>query len=391
MSRRPWYKRFPSDFLRGQHGIGPAQIGAYNVIVDVIYDRAGTCPNDPRWIGGFLGCSPRMARSLIDDLLRLDKLYLDAEGFLRNRRADHELAGVTAEHDQAVQSGAKGGQKSAENRAKLSPNSGEPPASGGDNSRNVGTAVNENNGLGQATLDHRAGARARVPDARCQMPEGEAQPLSSNFTTEKPSPLSVPLRGPDGGGGDGPKAQESRKHAPDGFERWWKAAEPPPHASKAKAREAWDKTRHCRPSDDDMIAAHARYRRSVADENDRRKRAKPPRSELAQCHPVTFITERRWEGFMLALEGGAGGGGAAPAPTGPDWGERGVRLAALIGGDAVFASWFGGAVLIDGPPVVIRLEKAFQRNWVANHFQAHLEKVFGPDVRIEQSGAKNAA
>lgn len=91
MRERPWYKRYPSNFLQGVHGLGPKLIGAYSVILDVIYDRGGACPDDPKWIGAILGCSGREARALIDGLVSRAKLYLDEAGNLRNQKADEIL------------------------------------------------------------------------------------------------------------------------------------------------------------------------------------------------------------------------------------------------------------------------------------------------------------
>jgi uncharacterized protein YdaU (DUF1376 family) len=111
---RPWYKRFPSDFLNGAHGLGPEVIGCYAIALDMIYDRGGPIPNDPRWIGGKLGCSGRMARSLIQKLLDSGKLFETPDG-LSNMRAETELAKARFEGRKSAENGAKGGRKRAEN------------------------------------------------------------------------------------------------------------------------------------------------------------------------------------------------------------------------------------------------------------------------------------
>ncbi len=197
---------------------------------------------------------------------------------------------------------------------------------------------------------------------------------------KKTLPLSDPQSGSDVG--EVEKSEKGKASVPrlprteDGFERFWRAAEPAKFASKAKAREAWAKTRGLRPPDDVLIAAHAAYRASVAAENARRKREHPPRTALSLCHPVTFLAERRWEGFLDSATAKP-----APVPPPPEWGAQGKALAAELG-PAVFATWFAGAKLDAGPPVAIVVEKRFKRRWIEDHFREALERVFGDSVRI---------
>ncbi|MGB8601016.1 MAG: hypothetical protein WCD42_02350 [Rhizomicrobium sp.] len=190
-------------------------------------------------------------------------------------------------------------------------------------------------------------------------------------TASAPSPQPVSAAQPAGGAATG--------HAPDGFERFWKQSEPPKHASKLKARQAWVKTRHVRPADDVLIACHAAYRASVAAENARRKQERPPRAAQSLCHPETFLAEQRWEGFVEAAT-------ATPvvADSGPDWGADGAQLSELIG-PAVFAGWFAGAMLArgEGGAVTITVAKAFNARWIEEKFRGALVRVFGDGVRVE--------
>jgi hypothetical protein len=163
----------------------------------------------------------------------------------------------------------------------------------------------------------------------------------------------------------------------DGFEKFWRQSDPPKHAAKAKARAAWAKTRHVRPPDDVLIACHAAYRASVAAENAKRREERPPRAAQSLCHPETFLSERRWETFLAEVVTGP-----APEIALQHWGERGRRLAALVGGEAAFAAWFGEAELVDGEPVMIVVAKTFQKKWIDEHFRQALERVFGESVRV---------
>ncbi len=91
MSGQPWYRHNPRDFLDGIVGMTPDLIGAYIVTLDLIYARGGPIPNEPRWLGGVMGCSSRAATSLVDRLIAGGKLSL-VDGKLSNVRAENELA-----------------------------------------------------------------------------------------------------------------------------------------------------------------------------------------------------------------------------------------------------------------------------------------------------------
>lgn len=75
----PWYKRDPVRFLDGVQGLGPDLIGAYAVVLDLIYARDGKTRRDDRHLAGILGCSKRLARSLTDRLIEAGKIVQRGE------------------------------------------------------------------------------------------------------------------------------------------------------------------------------------------------------------------------------------------------------------------------------------------------------------------------
>lgn len=81
-----WYKRFPRLFLDGVQGLGPEAIGAYAVLLDLIYARGGYSRRDDRHLAGILGCSVRKARALTDALIEAGKV--DVEGAFLIERGD---------------------------------------------------------------------------------------------------------------------------------------------------------------------------------------------------------------------------------------------------------------------------------------------------------------
>ncbi len=114
MKGRPWYKRYPGDFLNGVAGLGPAEIGCYAVILEMIYDRGGPVPADTRMIAGLLGCSTRLAGALVGRLLEVGKLIHTPQGWT-NIRAEIELVKLCHLHDSHVFRGSKGGRVRAIN------------------------------------------------------------------------------------------------------------------------------------------------------------------------------------------------------------------------------------------------------------------------------------
>ncbi|MER9652521.1 DUF1376 domain-containing protein [Mesorhizobium sp. M0152] len=81
-----WYKHEPRAFLDGVQGLGPDVIGAYIVLLDLIYARGGETKRDDRHLSGILGCSIRMATSLTDKLIDLGKLSFEGD-LITNSRA----------------------------------------------------------------------------------------------------------------------------------------------------------------------------------------------------------------------------------------------------------------------------------------------------------------
>lgn len=138
-----WYKREPSKFIGGVVGLGPDVIGAYSIILDLIYQNDGPVANDARYLGGILGCSSRKAASLIDRLIVAGKLFVNSDGEISNAKAEQVIGERQETHRERAESGAKGGRNSREAVAKQSRT---------DDEKN--TAVNESNDLDQAELKH---------------------------------------------------------------------------------------------------------------------------------------------------------------------------------------------------------------------------------------------
>lgn len=113
---RPWYRRFPDNFIAGTVGLTLEEKGAYSLVLDLMYVRGGPVPDEPRYIAGVCNCSVRKWNAIRAKLIELGKIHV-VNGFLTNERAEKEIEISLKDAQERAENGAKGGNKSAENRA----------------------------------------------------------------------------------------------------------------------------------------------------------------------------------------------------------------------------------------------------------------------------------
>jgi len=218
MTGQQWYRHYAARFLRGVQGIGAGRIGAYIVILDLIYARGGPIKRDDRHLAGVLGESMRQARSLTDGLISAGKL-VETEGRWANPTDDEELEKQAEVSRAFTESGAKGGRTSAKSRQSAAPAE---PEKTVEISRNLGersaksfessVKYSENdarapeiNDIGQGSLKHRArGEENRRDIVREERgnpgSEQDAQGLDANGRVHTPTALRQSL--PEGKVGD---------------------------------------------------------------------------------------------------------------------------------------------------------------------------------------------
>ena len=115
MTARPWYRRFPDNFIGGTVGLSLEEKGAYSLILDLMYVRGGPIPDEPRYIAGVCNCSVRKWTAIRQRLIDAGKIVV-ADGFLVNARAQNEMAKADEVAEKLAENGAKGGVKSGETR-----------------------------------------------------------------------------------------------------------------------------------------------------------------------------------------------------------------------------------------------------------------------------------
>lgn len=114
-----WYKHEPRAFIDGVQGMGPELIGAYIILLDLIYARGGETLRDDRHLAGILGCSIRKATSLTEGLIEQKKIQFQA-GYLSNSRAKRDVKSARNTYETK----SKSQSDRRENEAALNKNSG---------------------------------------------------------------------------------------------------------------------------------------------------------------------------------------------------------------------------------------------------------------------------
>lgn len=156
---RPWYRRFPDNFIAGTAGLTLEEKGAYSLVLDLIYVRGGPIPDEPRYIAGVCNCSVRKWTAIRARLIELGKITV-IDGHLMNARAEKELENAAKDARELAENGAKGGNKTAENRR----------------------AIKKNNNLGAAPVQHARATQLQYQDsvlekAKSDLKETTAEPL----------------------------------------------------------------------------------------------------------------------------------------------------------------------------------------------------------------------
>lgn len=162
MSILPYHKRYHSDALAGFMALTLEERGAYQTLLDMMYDRGGPLIDNERLLAGYMNCSLRKWRQVRDQLIEKGKIFLTRDGLISNSRARKEIENASKTRRKLIEAGAKGGRTRAENEKK----------------------PNENNGAEQATLEAgSSSAQAIRATTRSQKLEREE---------ESPQPPSLP-------------------------------------------------------------------------------------------------------------------------------------------------------------------------------------------------------
>jgi uncharacterized protein YdaU (DUF1376 family) len=172
--RFPYYRRFHSDALRGMSKLSLEERGAYDLILDLTYEKGGPIDDDDAHLARQANCSTRKWRAVKHALVAHGKLIVH-EGKLWNGRAMLELERSQRLHIEKAEAGRKGAKIRAE---RCSNSSTKTPR----NSAEFEGECNENKAPDQAELE-----------IAPQLPESISRESSSggapSFDAPPPSPL----------------------------------------------------------------------------------------------------------------------------------------------------------------------------------------------------------
>lgn len=105
-----WYKRDPKDAREGMRTLTLEERGAYNTLLDLIYETDNNVHDDDRYLAGVMGCDLRIWKRIRARLLEIGKIQLEG-GYIRNVRATNTLSQALATADVNATNGRKSGDK----------------------------------------------------------------------------------------------------------------------------------------------------------------------------------------------------------------------------------------------------------------------------------------
>lgn len=123
MSARPWHKRYHSDALAGFMALSLEERGAYQTVLDLIYDHGGPIADNERILAAYMGSSPRKWRAIRDQLREKGKISINPDGLITNSRAERELEKDAETSRKHAENGLKGARALHKNPEKPSKNS----------------------------------------------------------------------------------------------------------------------------------------------------------------------------------------------------------------------------------------------------------------------------
>jgi len=164
MSARPYHKRYHSDALAGFMSLTLEERGAYQTLLDLIYDRGGPLPDNERLLAGYMGISLRKWRVLLEDLIAKRKIVRNQDGHLTNPRAEREIENDAKTARKLAENGSKGGRNRAENAKNANENNETDQAALRPGSSLTNTRVREDpNGSSTRARTHEGRAGGGVP------------------------------------------------------------------------------------------------------------------------------------------------------------------------------------------------------------------------------------
>lgn len=166
-----------------------------------------------------------------------------------------------------------------------------------------------------------------------------------------------------------------------GFEEFWKAYPRTPNMSKQEARKAWAKLgkEGALPEGPKVLQAVEAYKRFLLEQSKGRREPHPA------AHAVTWLNQRRFEGFLDMSVPSRGAALAAAVNTGPGWEAQFPKWSTIRsefkrmhGNDTVWQAYFAAAHAKSETEIVC--SSRFQRDTLVEKFGEKLRAIIGAPV-----------
>jgi uncharacterized protein YdaU (DUF1376 family) len=115
MSKMPWVRFFPSDWLGGTRGMSAVETGIYITLVATMYERGEPIPEDHSRLSRLCGASNSAFKTALDALVNEGKI-IRVEGGLWNARVEKERVYLSEKSEVGLRAAnARWGKKDKEN------------------------------------------------------------------------------------------------------------------------------------------------------------------------------------------------------------------------------------------------------------------------------------
>jgi uncharacterized protein YdaU (DUF1376 family) len=169
-----WYKHDPDAFIAGTTELSLEEVGAYSLVIDLLYSRDGIVPDDDTFLCRTLRCHKRTWRKLKKSLIAKGKIWVTPDRMLMAKRVLKQLNELRVQSEIASSNARTGWQK------RKNPN------------ENSGGSMLSGNAAGNATRTRKKDTTSSFLGAAREAPE---QPAGSLATAPLDSALARPLPG----------------------------------------------------------------------------------------------------------------------------------------------------------------------------------------------------
>lgn len=164
MTKMPWVRFFPSDWLAGTRGMSAVETGIYITLIATMYERGEPIPEDCARLARLCGASNSAFKKALDTLIEDGKITRTERG-LWNDRVEKEQVYLWEKSEVGKRAGKASAEKRKQNQ--------------GQSSTDVEQALDE----GSTTRAHKPEARSQKPDIYNSDPYGSGAkaPVQTDF------------------------------------------------------------------------------------------------------------------------------------------------------------------------------------------------------------------